>query len=412
VSGIQKGLTVKKKLTRILFLIVTIVLVLLPLTSCQKSNKVVSNKIIILEEEESGVTATGFGDALKSVLYAVLRQRLDRDLLLTQQRITVLCAKADEELHGSDITNAQYVALKQTFIDNKDDYVQTLLDILDGQIDDNFKKFLGDCLTIVGKQTFSSVLYTMVAENFYFTYNNNVKNEYTETVIKSSKQDYEDFKSIKKEDFENVLSLALVSIDFMGESIDDTATSFTFTDGEIASILKKAKFTNNINTTGWRVLIKTIGDLLNAKSFWGEIYKKVLDNTGKNNLDDLGHIAERVPMIIDLVLSIQQKMTAENIALAREGDKTAFLADCFDKFSEEEWDKLEEILTPPLAKNYLSVGLAYFGSDFTTYYQSLTKHTVSELKGCEEEDFSDIFEGIVGSISPTFSYYWWHYDRD
>ncbi len=406
-----------KKKQRILAVILLLVCMSIGLCACNgdKKEPVQFGIKIIPAEEEVPVTSTGFGSAMKDLFDGIVEEYTTADLKMVKQRVEDLSQKADELIVATGIGEKDYVALRDKVKDNKDRYTAGANALLSGEdlTEENaadvnaLRSFLISFCATLGKENASSFAYDLLKHNLYLVKEQYSKpgSGYSQKSIRIAQEDYDNFQTISKKDFESVFSLLMVSIDLL--SLDVESSGFTLTNGELAALIKKVDLSTDITAAGWRVVIRQFLSKTSKDSYVRKLYDEMSDITERtrNPHDDLGELAGIMPDINRLITSVQGKLTAEIIGLA-ETDEYACAEKILKQFSDEDWACLEKIEKIDLQGDYDGVAYKMFGTEYRDYANSVKKYTVADLKTCDSENLPEVLEGVLASISPAFSYRW------
>jgi len=175
-----------------------------------------------------------------------------------------------------------------------------------------------------------------------------------------------------------------------------------FSDAEILTLLSHTSLPEpSLGKEGYKLIWKYAFNFeLFGDSFFADIFYKAFDN------GDYDGMVEAVDELLSLLSSVKERLTKEDVALLRGGDKEGFSRAVFEDFSEEDWALFETICSVGITRSsYNTIAEKHYGEDFKEYSGSLTAVSLEELRfSVTEEDFYKKLEGFVYGISPAFSY--------
>lgn len=376
--------------------------------ACNRSDAVVSNTITVLDEEQT-VTSSGYSDSLNAMItdLILLNTNVEKVPVSVAKDIKAVSDEADRLLKSYDISDKQYVALKNDLDTNRYKYAISISNLMNDRSKDedlkNLKSFLGINTRTLGKEIMSDYIYDLLYFRLGYVYNQR-KESYEKTGLRESayleaKSDFETFGAkINRDNFGKVFSNSMLLFDIMTSS--SGADSFALTDEEIEILIKIPDFNNDIDKDGSTILMKVFADLmLNDKTYAGSLYKKAKDNS------EIMKFGEKMPVLISFICSVQSKINTEIVSSLTGGIEHIILS-LRPYLDDEEWTMLENIFSIELTANYDIVALEFYGTEYNLYKENVKKYTIDDIKTATEENIEEIFEGIIANISPAFSYGW------
>lgn len=211
---------------------------------------------------------------------------------------------------------------------------------------------------------------------------------------------------IGKESFSSLLSLSLFLGAMGREGVIDEGMLSAFSDEEIYSFISHTDFKPiDISPEGYELIFTYLANLFFAsdtESYLGEL----MFNFAKAKNPDVKKAAPYINDVISLVQYSVSSLSTEDIGLIREGEKEELISSIFSRFGSEQWQTVRLISDIGFNSSlYSSIAVRFFGDDFTSYKNSMTKKSFDELyASVGTADFYNTLEGYVFGISPAFSY--------
>ena len=177
-----------------------------------------------------------------------------------------------------------------------------------------------------------------------------------------------------------------------------------FTDEELLFLVSQLDIDPDVmGTNGWSLILTAFG---NTKISTANMYfsDKVTFAAAKNG--DTLLLAEEMPKILSLLLRLKDRLTAEDIAPLRSGNRAAALSALFSHFGEEDWSLLSHLSALPIkADEYSRLAEGYYGEGYQAYLADHRTATLEELRTALGSDtFDKTLKGYLAGICPAFAY--------
>ncbi len=257
--------------------------------------------------------------------------------------------KADDLLKNSGITETQYIDLRDDLVKNKDNYATLFVSINkttslpDGYDEDVvIDEVLSFALTfcrVLGKENFSKFAYDLYGFRLQYILEDLQKNSISATVgmIEDAKHDITMFESIDIKEFEKLLCGTLLIFDIMNVKID--APEFSLSDSETAKLIQIPDFNVNFSITQWAFVLRKLGDLV--PGYFGFMFD-VAEELANGGISTL---STKMQYVVRLIMNIQAKFDEKYVNMLRNDQKNEFALDIIKNVSEEDWDLFEGILS-------------------------------------------------------------------
>lgn len=209
---------------------------------------------------------------------------------------------------------------------------------------------------------------------------------------------------IGEDSFTELVRLMLMSRALFVTEGDITDIYDKFTDAEVLLIIQRHNLSGiTASPEGYLLLAQYYSD---SMILWEDSYcqSELFYEATYNG--DLEAFLSKVDKLLELIDTVKNSLTKEDVALIKAGDTEGLISSIFTRFGEREWTLFEEI-TAISVKNarYCSIAERFFGEEFKSYAESGEPVSLEELhRGVGGEDFYNLLEGYVFGISPAFSY--------
>ena len=109
---------------------------------------------------------------------------------------------------------------------------------------------------------------------------------------------------------------------------------------------------------------------------------------------------------VALFNSVNEKLTAKDVAALRSADRKEFLHSVFTRFDEADWQRFERVMGAELDLSlYSSYATEKFGTDYTEYATGAASVTLDGLRlAVGTDEFYTAFVKYLTGVSPAFSY--------
>lgn len=187
----------------------------------------------------------------------------------------------------------------------------------------------------------------------------------------------------------------------LGDSLGTSLAALS--DGEILTLLQAQKSTSlTLSAEGWKLLFSYLQRLL-ANEYWGDLLAAAQKN------GDIEIVASQMNGVMQLLKSIQSKLTTEEITLLKEGKKEELLLKIYSSLSEDDLALADSVLTElsgmPPTTDYDEAASARFGEAYEEYKQGVKTYSLSEVKtNILKVDILKLLEGFTAGISPAVAY--------
>lgn len=395
----------QRLLNKIIIVIALLVLCVFFIVSCDSNVNSIKG-ITVLDNEDEEITESGYSEELQKLISDIVKAKIDSVPVSITEDIKAFSDEADSLLKSYKISNKKYVDLRNDLKSNERVYSSAIVNIIkDVRVEEsikNIKSLFSTYVSTLGNDGLTNYVYDLCKFRLNYDYLQK-KASFEKTGMKKAQMeealhDYNIFvEDIDKKEFKSLISSVLIVIDLATNS--SVEGGFSLTSSEIEKLIKIPKFSNKISVDGWTLILKKIGGFTSNSTYYGALFERVIDN------GDLGKFAEKSVVLVNLLDSIQDKMT-EDIIDSLSGGIVDILYSLIPILDDEEWGMLEDMFDLSINSNYWQVGYDFYGNEFLTYKNSVTLHTVQELKTATRENVGEIVEGIIASISPAFSYRW------
>ena len=189
---------------------------------------------------------------------------------------------------------------------------------------------------------------------------------------------------------------------FLGGAFEDGKTDI-FTDEEILTFVNHVSFSDiTIQKDGYKLIAKYYSSLLIAKDT--TYFDELLYTACKNG--DIDALAGVCGELISLAVSVKENLTANDIALLREGKTKEVTENVFSRFSESDFALFKTVTSVTVSKNsYDGIANLFYPEDYGEFKSNTFAISFDEL--CESVGEDGFYENLVAyiyGVCPAFAY--------
>ena len=206
---------------------------------------------------------------------------------------------------------------------------------------------------------------------------------------------------IGKDNFTAVLgiSLALSELFFGGAFETDKAASFT--NDEILLFIRSLGLSSlSVSAEGWELIALKAMSYSSNNTYVLEISEKMRENGDARLLGEaMADFAKLLPSL--------ERMTADDVALIRQGSHEEAVKAVFRRFGDSEWECVGRIGELEFNNaEYNAIATTAYGEDYTAYLSGLEPITLEQLRdSVEGEDFYSSLYNYIAGICPAICYF-------
>ena len=174
----------------------------------------------------------------------------------------------------------------------------------------------------------------------------------------------------------------------------------TFSDAEMLEVIRRLDFSKiDITPAGWELLLSHV------PSGESGSYISLLSAAFRES-GDLSRLAAVMNDAVKLLNSAKEKLTPEDIAVLRTGDRDALVSAVFSRFGEDDWALFASVTAISLDNaQYSALAEAAYGEAYLTYKAGIGEIDLSTLRASVgSEVFLQNLSNYLAGICPAIAY--------
>ena len=174
----------------------------------------------------------------------------------------------------------------------------------------------------------------------------------------------------------------------------------TFSDAEMLEVIRRLDFSKiDITPAGWELLLSHV------PSGESGSYISLLSAAFRES-GDLSRLAAVMNDAVKLLNSAKEKLTPEDIAALRAGDRDALVSAVFSRFGEDDWALFASVTAISLDNaQYSALAEAAYGEAYLAYVASIWEVDLSTLRvSVGSEAFLQNLSNYLAGICPAIAY--------
>lgn len=203
---------------------------------------------------------------------------------------------------------------------------------------------------------------------------------------------------VQKEAFVTLIKCVTATAELLAPSTEGIAN--TFSDAEVWEMIRRIDPSKiDISAEGWEVLLSRLSA---PKS---NTYATQLVDTFKQN-GDISRVSAVMGDAVALWASVLQKLTPEDIAAIRAGEREVLFNSVFSHFDEVDWALFASVTTITLENDaYSAFAQAQYGEAYSEYVNGLTEIDIEQLReSVGSEHFYQNLLQYLARICPAIAY--------
>ena len=155
-----------------------------------------------------------------------------------------------------------------------------------------------------------------------------------------------------------------------------------------------------MSAKGWEFIASKAMNYNSSNTYISEISAKMREN------GDVRLLGEAMADFAKLLPSLE-RLTADDVALIRQGSHEEALKAVFRRFSDSEWECIGRIGALEFNNaEYNAIATSTYGEDYTAYLSALEPITLDQLRaGVDGEDFYDVLYNYIVAVCPAICYF-------
>ena len=203
---------------------------------------------------------------------------------------------------------------------------------------------------------------------------------------------------VERSDFSALIRCVTATAEICSLNYGDIPSAFS--DAEILEVIRRLDLDKiNIDQAGWEILLSHT--LSQSTSAYHSALYGVMTAEG-----DLAKICAVMNDAMQLWINALDKLTAQDVALLREGDREAFISAVFARFDDTDWETFEAITSISLAnEKYSEKATEEYAEAYLQYVSGLRAVDLSTLRASVggEQFYSYLIDYLSG-FCPAIAY--------
>lgn len=387
------------------------ILFVLSLVSCQKGKGEVAATGIIIEQDpaySTEVQALAEETVHALIIYAYTQAATNKIPAKVEARLAGYAQRVSAILSSVVIPEARYREVLATLEAKAPDVIDELFAAKAGETVDYQKTraLYLDLTYAFGAENVATMLYELCLFIYDARYERTVEKweEYQypwyQEEAEALKAEKETFtKGIQKDSFAALVGCTAAMAELLSVSPEGLADSFS--DAEVLEILYHLNIAEiNISQTGWELLLSYL-PAGKAGSYTAKL------SAAFHESGDRSRVAAVMQNMVSLSASVMDKLTPEDVAALRAGDREALIGAIFSRFDEADWALFASLTSIPFDNaQYSALAIEQYGSQaYLSYIASLTPVSLTELRATVgSTEFYQTLKNYLAAICPAISY--------
>ncbi len=205
-------------------------------------------------------------------------------------------------------------------------------------------------------------------------------------------------KGIKKDSFSALVRCTTAMAELLSISPEGLAASFT--DAEVLEIVHHLDISQiEVTADGWELLLSYVPN--GSDGSYTAKFAAAFEESG-----DRSRLAAVMNDAVTLSASVIEKLTPEDIAALRAGEREALINSVFSRFDEADWNLFASLTAVPLANaQYSALAAGEYGKAYLAYLESIEDVNLSELRAVVgSAEFYQTLKNYLAALCPAISY--------